>query len=135
MKSEATIFAERLRAALVKAKVSDKPVELMKLVPAHGGENVSQQAVSNWLNGKNMPRSRNIRALAKLARIDPLRLQLGDEEARRVREQPAVWNAKASALDQHAIDDYFALPETQRKLVRELIDELSRGNRKAKPSR
>lgn len=135
MKSEATIFAERLRAALAKANVSDKPVDLMKLVPRHGGEPVSQQAVSNWLNGKNMPRLRNIRALAKLLRIDPTRLQFGDDEARKVREQPAIWNAKGSALDQHAMDDYFALSEAQRKLVRELIDELARGNRKTKPSR
>ena len=96
---------------------------------------MSQQAISNWLSGKNKPRLRNIRALAKLLRMDPLRLELGDEEARKVREPHAVWNAKGSAIDHHAIDDYFGLPEPQRKLVRELIDELSRGNRKTKSAR
>ena len=135
MKSEAENFAERLRAALKATNTSDKPVDLMKLVPRHGGSAVSQQAVSNWLNGRNMPRARNIRALAKLLRMDPVHLQFGEEEARKVREPHVVWNAKGSALDHHAIDDYFALPEPQRKLVRELIDELSRGNRKAKPAR
>ena len=135
MKSEAEAFANRLRTALAATNTSDKPVDLMKLVPRHGGAAVSQQAISNWLGGKNKPRLRNIRALAKLLRVDPLRLELGDEEARKVREPHAVWNAKGSALDQHAIDDYFALPETQRKLVRGLIDELSRGNKKPKPTR
>lgn len=132
MKSEQAAFAERLRAALAAAKITDKPVELVKLVARHGGGPVSQQAVSNWLNGKNMPRHQNLRALAKLLRMDPTRLQYGEEDGRKVRDKQGEW--RVGALDQHAIDAFIALPEPQRKLVRALIDELGHDDRKKKRS-
>ena len=130
MKSEAEAFAERLRAALAAGKVSDKPVDLMKFVPRYGGDAVSQQAVSYWLNGKTMPRQKNLRALATLLHMDVACLQYGTDEGRKVRDKQADF--KVAALDQHAIDAFIAMPESQRALVRALIEELTSGEKKRK---
>lgn len=124
MKSEPQAFAERLRAALATARISDKPVDLMKLVARYGGDSVSQQAVSNWLNGRNMPGRRNLRALARLLNVDVLELESGTGPSRRVREKRQDWPA-AAVQDQHAIASFLALPDARRKLIRELIEALS----------
>lgn len=125
MKSEQAAFGERLRAALRQAGVSESPAELVKLLARYGGDSVTQQAVSGWLNGKSLPRQKNLRALAKMLRMAPMELQYGEEGGRKVREAQKAW--KIGAHDQLAIDTFLTLPAPQRKLVRELIDELARG--------
>lgn len=127
MKSEQAAFGERLRAALKQAGASESPAELVKLLARFGGTPVSPQAVSGWLNGKSLPRQRNLRALAKMLRVDPVALQYGEESGRKVREKAQAW--RIGAPDQLAIDTFLALPASQRKLVRELIDELAGGRR------
>ena len=97
---------------------------------SHGGVSVAPQAISAWLHGKSLPRPQNMRALARLLHIEPQELQFGS--TRKVRESPADWRAGAAprnALDQHAINAFLVLPAAQRKLVRELIDQLGRGGK------
>jgi transcriptional regulator with XRE-family HTH domain len=134
MKSEQAAFGERLRAALRREGLSDSPAELVKLLARYDSVPVSPQAISGWLNGKSLPRQANLRALARLLRMEPHELQFGAAD-RKVREGRADWRAAAaprSALDQHAMEAFLALPATQRKLVRELIEELAQaGKRKS----
>lgn len=89
MKSEQMAFGERLRTALKQAQLSDSPAELIKLLARHGGVPVSPQAVSGWLNGKSLPRQANMRALAKLLRVEPHQLQYGHSDGRKVRKRRA----------------------------------------------
>lgn len=128
MKSEQAAFGERLRMLLKRAQLSDSPAELIKLLARYNSVPVSPQAISGWLNGKSVPRQANLRALARLLHVEPQELQFGDG-SRKVREPVIEWGTR-SALDQHAIEEFLGLPETQRKLVRALIDELARGKRK-----
>ena len=130
MKNEQMAFGERLRAALKQAQLSDSPAELIKLLARHGGVPVSAQAVSGWLNGKSLPRQANMRALAKLLRMEPHQLQYGHPDGRKVRETKGVW-VTSNALDQHAVDKFLAMPEMRRKLVRQLIDELALASKKS----
>jgi transcriptional regulator with XRE-family HTH domain len=129
MKTEQDAFSERLRAALRQAGMSESPAELVKLLARFGGEPVSQQAISGWLNGRAMPRQANLRALAKMLSIEPQQLQYGDD--RRVRENRGEW--RMNPHDQLAIETFLKLSASQRKLVRGLIEELSKYQVPAKP--
>lgn len=122
MKTEQDAFSERLRAALRQAGMSESPAELVRLLARFGGEPVSQQAVSGWLNGRAMPRQANLRALARMLSIEPQQLQFGDDK--RIREARGEW--KMNPHDQLAIEAFLKLSAAQRKLVRNLIEELAR---------
>jgi transcriptional regulator with XRE-family HTH domain len=128
MKTEQDAFSERLRAALRQAGMSESPAELVRLLARFGGEPVSQQAISGWLNGRAMPRQANLRALAKMLSLEPQQLQFGDDK--RVRENRGEW--RMNPHDQLAIETFLKLPATQRKLVRSLIEELAKHNAPAK---
>lgn len=128
MKSEQATFGERLRIALRQAQLSESATELSKLLARHDGEPVSPQAISGWLNGKSVPRQRNLRALAKLVQMDPAVLRYGDESGRKVRDKQQTW--KVGALDQLAIDTFLSLPTEKRKLLRELIEQLAESTKK-----
>lgn len=131
MKTEQDAFSERLRAALRQAGTSESPAELVKLLARFGGEPVSQQAISGWLNGRAMPRQANLRALAKMLSIEPQQLQYGDDK--RVRESRGEW--RMNPHDQLAIETFLKLSASQRKLVRSLIEELSKYQAPAKPAK
>ncbi len=124
MKNEQIAFGERLRAALQRARLGESPSELVRLLARFGGEPVSPQAVSGWLKGRAMPRQANLRALAKLLSMEPQQLQYGDD-SRRTRE--ARHEFKLDPLDQLALETFLSLPSAQRRLIRTLIEELSRG--------
>ena len=131
MKTEQDAFSERLRAALRQAGMSESPAELVKLLARFGGEPVSQQAISGWLNGRAMPRQANLRALAKMLSIEPQQLQYGDDK--RVRENRGEW--RMNPHDQLAIETFLKLSASQRKVVRGLIEELSKYQAPAKPAK
>lgn len=131
MKTEQDAFSERLRAALRQAGMSESPAELVRLLARFGGEPVSQQAISGWLNGRAMPRQANLRALAKMLSLEPQQLQFGDDK--RVRENRGEW--RMNPHDQLAIETFLKLPATQRKLVRSLIEELAKHNAPAKATK
>lgn len=131
MKTEQDAFSERLRAALRQAGMSESPAELVRLLARFGGEPVSQQAISGWLNGRAMPRQANLRALAKMLSLEPQQLQFGDDK--RVRENRSEW--RMNPHDQLAIETFLKLPATQCKLVRSLIEELAKHNAPAKAAK
>ncbi len=131
MKTEQDAFSERLRAALRQAGMSESPAELVRLLARFGGEPVSQQAISGWLNGRAMPRQANLRALAKMLSLEPQQLQFGDDK--RVRENRSEW--RMNPHDQLAIETFLKLPAAQRKLVRSVIEELAKHHVPAKPAK
>lgn len=131
MKSEQEAFSQRLRAALRNAGMTESATELVRLLARFGGEPVSQQAVSGWLNGRAMPRQANMRALAKMLAMEQQQLQFGDD--RRVRETRGEW--RMNPHDQLAIEAFLKLPAGQRKLVRTMIEELAKASSGAKPGK
>ena len=131
MKTEQDAFSERLRVLLRQAGMSESPAELVRLLARFGGEPVSQQAISGWLNGRAMPRQANMRVLAKMLSIEQQQLQYGDDK--RVRENRGEW--RMNPHDQLAIEAFLKLSASQRKLVRSVIDELSKHQLPAKPAK
>ncbi len=131
MKTEQDAFSERLRAALRQAGMSESPAELVRLLARFGGEPVSQQAISGWLNGRAMPRQGNMRALARMLSMEPQQLQFGNDK--HVRETRGEW--RMNPHDQLAIETFLKLPASQRKLVRGLIEELAKQHAPAKAAK
>lgn len=131
MKTEQDAFSERLRILLRQAGMTESPAELVRLLARFGGEPVSQQAISGWLNGRAMPRQANMRVLAKMLSIEPQQLQYGDDK--RVRETRGEW--RMNPHDQLAIEAFLKLSASQRKLVRNVIEELSKHQPPAKPAK
>jgi len=131
MSSEQTAFAKRLVAALEAAGIEASPAVLEKLVPRNGGENVTSQAISGWLGGKHMPKKANIRALAKIVGLPPHELEYG-ASSKGVRETHATWPDHVRGHDRLAFEEFLSLPETQRKLVRDLIAVLAQARGKVR---
>ncbi|MBS0198864.1 MAG: hypothetical protein JSR70_00260 [Proteobacteria bacterium] len=123
MKSEQVAFGQRLRAALKANNQSQSPKEIAGLLPRFGGTPVTDQAVSGWLTGKSLPRRPNLVALARMLRMEADVLEYGSGASRKVQEPTLEW--KISAVDRLAVDAFLALPAPRRKLIRELIDQLS----------
>lgn len=124
MKDEKAEFAARLRAALRDAHIEASAAVIEKRFNSrYSGAPVTAQAISGWLNGKAIPRQDKLRVLAAIVGMDPHVLQYGDESGRKVRDKSPPW--KIAAVDQLAIDAFLALPGHQRKLIRELIDQLA----------
>lgn len=125
MNNEQIAFSERLRAALYLAGIGQSPAELVRLLARFGGEPVSQQAVSGWLNGRAMPRQANLRALAKMLSVEPQQLQYGERQGKHG-GRDAAGARRIDPRDRLAIDAFLKLSAAQRKLLRTLIEEFSK---------
>ncbi|MGG6463595.1 hypothetical protein [Solilutibacter silvestris] len=124
MKDEKAEFAKRLRAALKAADIEASAAVVEKRFNSrYEGAPVSPQVVSQWLNGKVMPRQDKIRVLAGIVGLDPHELQFGGTP--KVGEGRQEWAAGLAAQDRVMVDGYLMLPAPQRKLVRELVTALA----------
>lgn len=124
MKDEKAEFAKRLRAALKAADIEASAAVVEKRFNSrYEGAPVSPQVVSQWLNGRVMPRQDKIRVLATMVGLDPRELQYGGSA--KVGEGKQEWAAGLAAQDRVMVDGYLTLPAPQRKLVRELVSALA----------
>lgn len=124
MKDEKADFAARLRAALQAANIEPSAAVVEKRFNSrYPGAPVTAQAISQWLNGKVIPRQDKIRVLAALVGVDPHVLQYGGRS--RVGEGRAEWAEGMAAQDRAMVDAFLHLSPAQRKLVRDLIAALA----------
>lgn len=128
MKDEKADFAARLRTALKERGIEASASVLEKRFNSrYGGAPVTVQAISQWLNGKAMPRQDKIRVLAAIVGVDPHMLQYGGKH--RISETRAEWAETMAPQDRAMLEAFLALPAAQRKLVRELILALAQAER------
>lgn len=110
-------FATRFNAALQasgRANLSDG--ELLKVFGRHGIA-VTTQTVSNWRNGKHMPRLDQIEGLAAALDMEAADLAFGKA---RVAEPRAVWRTEHA--EERALAEGLALLDKDGKaLVHELV--------------
>lgn len=124
MKDEKAEFSARLRAALRDANIEASAAVLERRFNSrYDGTPVTAQAISQWLNGKTMPRQDRIRVLAAIVGMEPHELQFGGKS--RVGEGRSDWVEALGRQDRAMIDAFLSLPAAQRKLVRELIATLA----------
>ena len=130
MKTEQSAFAKRLAAALEAAGIEASSTVLEKLVPQQGGEAVTPQAISSWLNGRHIPKQANLQALARITGVPPHELQYGTSAHKGVREANSAWPDHVRGHDRLAFEAFLTLSDVQRKVVRELIALLANPVRK-----
>ncbi|PNS08418.1 transcriptional regulator [Solilutibacter silvestris] len=124
MKDEKAEFAKRLRTALREAGIEASAAVVEKRFNSrYGGTPVTAQAISQWLNGRVMPRQDKIRTLASIVGVDPQTLQYGTPS--RTGEARQDWSAGLGPQDRVMVDGYLTLSSPQRKLVRELVAALT----------
>lgn len=124
MDDEKLEFSQRLREAMRKAGMEEKPATLQKLFNrTHWGVPVSFQAVSGWMRGKAIPRQERLQTLAEMLKVTPEVLRFGPH-ARRLAESPTLWaeSEMVSYGDRQAIEAFLGLPEKQRRLITEIIE-------------
>lgn len=123
MKDEKAAFAERLRKALKAVEIEPSAAVVERLFNArYNGTPVTAQAVSQWLNGKIIPRQDKLRVLAAIVGEEPHVLQYGGD---RISESKPAWAPVMTTQDRAMVDAFLHLPTPQRKLVRDLIAVLS----------
>ena len=85
MKTPPQKFAERLRAAMVKAGYKPEAAVLEReFNQRYYGKDVTLHGVNKWLKGQSIPRLDKIETLAKWLRIPPEELTFGLEDRKSV---------------------------------------------------
>lgn len=119
-------FAKRFNAALSKGgKAGRSDGELVKLL-AREGVAVSSVSVSNWRNGKYMPRLDQIEGIARMLGVEAGELAFGQPRTAEIR---APYGKDGD--EQAFLDDLALLGKQEREAVRNLIRLL--GPRGARP--
>lgn len=131
MDKRTAAFARRLCAALDNRGLSgNSDGELAKLLARHHVA-VSPQTISNWRNGKHLPKLQQFPGLAAMLRVDPGELAFGKTSSA-VAEQRGAWHAASAPDESEIVDGYVLLDESRRALVRELIRLLSQPGKSGK---
>ena len=116
-------FAERLKAALLKAGQSIRPTDLAVQFTlqsqAEGG--VSMPAARKWLLGEALPKEDKLRTLAAWLNVDPHELRYGVSPNKQLADKLKTL-PYASSREVITIEKFLALPPEQRKTVSAVID-------------
>lgn len=124
MDKRTAAFARRLHTALQnRGLLEHSDGDLAKLLARHHVA-VSPQTISNWRNGKHLPKLQQFPGLAAMLRADPGELAFGKPNSA-VAEQRGAWHVALSADESEIADGYVLLDDRRRALVRELIGLLS----------
>jgi len=124
MDKRTAAFARRLHTALEnRGFLESSGGELAKLLARHHVA-VSPQTISNWRNGKHLPKLQQFPGLATLLRVDPGELAFGKTN-RTIAEQRGAWHVESSPDESEIVEAYALLEDSRRALVRELIRLLS----------
>ena len=122
MKTPQQKFAERLRAAIVKAGYRAEAAVLEReFNQRHYGKGVTLHGVNKWLKGQSLPRLDKIETLAKWLRIPPEELTFGLAIKQQIKEDRARWDDGIGYQEREVFEAFLALPAPQRKIVREVI--------------
>ncbi|URF05043.1 transcriptional regulator [Cupriavidus campinensis] len=127
---EKQAFANRLKQALTRSSAKiESPSELaLQFNLRHQGEPITPQAAHKWLSGRTMPTTDKLGTLANWLDVPLQWLRFGiPETTAKPRRKPA----KKSDLGNMAADEtelimrLRAMPEVRRKLIMDLVQQLS----------
>lgn len=122
-------FARRLEAALRGRNLQDTSNGELARFFARYRVSVSEQAVSNWRTGRNVPRLEHYAGLAEALQVAPGELAFGG---------PSVAEKGAAAVGGEVPSDiaaaYALLPDEERGVVDGLVRLLARRQRRSKPA-
>jgi len=122
MENAKTLFANRLREAMVAAGYEPKPAVLEReFNTRYWGKPMTLHGVRRWLRGETLPTHEKLLVLAEWLVVTPQQLNFGDEIQRRVEQRRARWDSGIGYQDRDIFEAFLKLPVPQRKLIREVI--------------
>lgn len=120
-------FAERLRAAIVKAGYKAEAAVLEReFNQRYFGKGVTLHGVNKWLKGQSIPRLDKIETLAKWLNIPLDELTFGLEIKQQLQEKRASWDEGIGYQERELFEAFLALSTPHRKTVREVIQALTK---------
>ena len=122
-------FAERLRAAMLRAGYEARPSVLEReFNTRHWGKPMTLHGVRRWLLGETMPSPKKLMTLAQWLQVPLQELAWGEDVSHRVQERPAPWHPGLGYEDRELFDIYLKLPVPKRRLAREMILAIARAH-------
>ncbi len=122
MKTVKQQFAQRLREAMQRAGLEPRPAVLEREFNLrYWGKPMTLHGVRRWLLGETMPDEDKLVVLAEWLNIEPQQLRFGAEVATRIRRKQEHWEAATQHRERETFEAFLALPEPQKKIVREVI--------------
>lgn len=129
MSDEWIEFSKRLQKAMQARGHEPRAGVLHKQFnSSYDGESVTFQTASRWLNGEGIPRHDKLLQLARMYAIDPCLLLFGDPSTRKSREAEQINEDPAVYEEREWLDALRMLFPSQRRLVLDLIKELTARN-------
>jgi transcriptional regulator with XRE-family HTH domain len=127
--NEKAEFAERLRAAMVKAGYPLRPVVLEReFNTRYWGSSVTLQAVRRWLRGEAIPSQDKLQVLAEWLKVEPEVLRFGTAVRLSVQQHKKRWDDGVNHIEREAFAAFLQLPVAQRKVIREVIQAFAKAN-------
>ncbi|NGO88570.1 transcriptional regulator [Halomonas sp. 141] len=121
--NEKSMFAERLIAAMQAAGYEARPSVLEREFNLrYWGKPITFQAVRRWLRGDSFPSQEKLLVLAQWLSVSPHYLRYGAAEVVGVKEPAAAWQVSPDADELRLLALYRQLPQAQRKLVRDIME-------------
>jgi len=122
MENAKTLFANRLREAMVAAGYEPKPAVLEReFNTRYWGKPMTLHGVRRWLRGETLPTHEKLLVLAEWLAVTPQQLNFGDEIQRKVEQRRARWDSGVGYQDRDIFEAFLKLPVPQRRLIREVI--------------
>jgi hypothetical protein len=122
--SEAQLFAQRLREAMLNAGLKASPTVLAhEFNLCYWGQGISVHAARNWLLGKSLPMQDKLVVLADFLKVDASELRFGVGERMKASRRD-VGIQSMGMHDRAMLCAYAKLPDDKQRLVRQLIHAL-----------
>lgn len=122
-REEKQFFAQRLKSALQDRNHPISPTYLSnEFNNRYDGQPISVQSANNWLLGKAIPNQDKLSILSLWLNVSAQWLRFGEETEP---SQQIIARSSSDQLDLDYFMKYKRLPLSQKKLIQNLIDELS----------
>jgi transcriptional regulator with XRE-family HTH domain len=129
MHNAKSLFAQRLRSAMLAAGYDPKPAVLEReFNTRHWGKPMTLHGVRRWLLGETMPDYKKLVTLAQWLNTTVADLCDEGNMPHRVQERQPQWHAGLGYQDRELFDIYLRLPVPKRRLVRDVILAVSRAH-------
>lgn len=117
-------FAERLAIAIDSKGLKQSPTVIANLFNSkYEGRLINPHTARNWLLGKSLPTQEKLVLLAKLLDTSPEQLRFGRSSEKTLIAKFGAGMSEVANVDQQFFRRYLALTESQRRVVREVVDE------------
>jgi hypothetical protein len=120
LSTEAQLFAQRLRDAMLNAGFKPSPTVLAhEFNLRYWGQSISVHAARNWLLGKSLPMQDKLVVLADCFKVDASELRFGANDTHKLN---TANNEQALSLQDRAmVGAYLKLTDDKQRLLRQLV--------------